>query len=167
MSRDSAGQNVGAPRHLYQLIKGVRQFCYQTLTFRIEFAIATIALKRHGTLFCVGKPGRRGYHNVEWGKMMKAVGLYPSATGEEGGKESGERVSHYILKDGLYQRAYRRLAATGLQLHWQTGMVGKDGGTKSKSNSKVKYTCSCGLNAWAKPGVLLTCGECEEEMVEE
>ncbi len=98
---------------------------------------------------------------------MKAVGLYPSATGEEGGKESGERVSHYILKDGLYQRAYRQLAATGLQLHWQTGMVGKDGGTKSKSNSKVKYTCSCGLNAWAKPGVLLTCGECEEEMVEE
>jgi predicted SprT family Zn-dependent metalloprotease len=114
-----------------------------------------------------GKPGRRGYHNVEWGRMMKAVGLHPSDTGEAGGKESGERVSHYIVEGGLYQQAYRKLAITGLKLHWQSGMAGKGGVGKPKPpSSKIKYTCTCGLRAWAKPGVSLMCAECEELMEE-
>ena len=34
-----------------------------------------------------------------------------------------------------------------------------------KSASKTRYTCpSCELNAWAKPGVRLMCGECDEPM---
>lgn len=35
----------------------------------------------------------------------------------------------------------------------------------AKSASKTRYTCpSCELNAWAKPGVRLMCGECDEPM---
>ena len=46
-----------------------------------------------------GKPGRGRYHNKEWGAKMKEIGLYPSSTGQEGGKETGDSVSHYILPE--------------------------------------------------------------------
>jgi len=36
---------------------------------------------------------------------------------------------------------------------------------KTKAASKTKYTCpTYSLNAWAKPHVLLVCGECQEEL---
>ena len=40
-----------------------------------------------------GEPGRGHYHNREWAEKMKEVGLYPSTTGEPGGKETGDRMS--------------------------------------------------------------------------
>src|SRR6185437_10607826 len=43
-----------------------------------------------------GKPGRRGYHNAEWGAKMESIGLMPSHTAAPGGKRVGERMSHYI-----------------------------------------------------------------------
>ena len=36
-----------------------------------------------------------GYHNKEWAAMMQAVGLVPSDTAAEGGKMTGQGVSHY------------------------------------------------------------------------
>ena len=39
------------------------------------------------------------------------------------------------------------------------------GTRKKKAASKTKYACPvCGLNAWAKPDVRLTCTDCEEEL---
>jgi hypothetical protein len=36
---------------------------------------------------------------------------------------------------------------------------------RRKAASKTKYTCpACELNAWAKPGVNLVCGDCGETM---
>ena len=64
-----------------------------------------------------GKAPRRGYHDRQWAAKMREVGLQPSSTGEEGGKETGQAVSHYIISDG-YAKAYVKLAATGFQLHW-------------------------------------------------
>ncbi len=52
-----------------------------------------------------GKPGDNGFHNPEWGWMMKRVGLYPSATGRPGGGETGTRVSHYVIPGGAFERA--------------------------------------------------------------
>ena len=43
-----------------------------------------------------GNPSRNGYHNKEWAAMMKAVGLIPSHNGKVGGKETGQRMTHYI-----------------------------------------------------------------------
>ncbi len=54
-----------------------------------------------------GKPGNGGFHNMEWGKMMKRVGLYPSSTGKSGGKQTGTRMSHYILPGGPFDQAAR------------------------------------------------------------
>lgn len=105
-----------------------------------------------------GKPGARGYHNKEWAAKMKAVGLQPSTTGAVGGKETGQRVTHYIIPGGPFTRSYEKLAATGWKLNLQSAP--RPGGTKAP-NSKVKSTCPvCGGNAWSKPNYQLACVDC-------
>lgn len=110
-----------------------------------------------------GKPSRGSYHNQEWARMMRAVGLIPSSTGEPGGKETGPRVSHYIEADGRFALACADLLAR------QAGMVPFveavdeiDRETREKkAASKTKYTCpGCGANAWAKPKTGLGCTDC-------
>jgi ribosomal protein S27AE len=107
-----------------------------------------------------GEPSRRGYHNRQWAEKMREVGLQPSNTGEPGGMETGQSMTHYILPEGRYAKAYAKLAATGFKLHWQSiPAVGR-----AKKSSKTKFTCpDCGQNAWAKPGARLICGECFNE----
>src|SRR5436305_2452125 len=63
-----------------------------------------------------GKAARRGYHDRQWAGKMRAIGLQPTATGEPGGKETGQTVSHYIIPNGCYAKAYAKLAATGFQV---------------------------------------------------
>lgn len=48
------------------------------------------------------EPSRRCYHDKQWAEKMKQIGLYPSSTGRPGGKEVGEKVSHYIVTDGAF-----------------------------------------------------------------
>jgi hypothetical protein len=67
---------------------------------------------------------------------MREVGLQPSSTGEEGGAETGQSVSHYIIPDGRYATAYAKLAATGFQLHWQSIPATKQGRAKKSSKTK-------------------------------
>ena len=71
--------------------------------------------------------------------------------------ETGQSMTHYILPEGRYARAYAQLASSGYQLHWQSlPAVGS-----AKKSSKNKFSCpECGQNAWAKPGARLICGEC-------
>lgn len=107
-----------------------------------------------------GKAPRRGYHDRQWAGKMREIGLQPTTTGEPGGKETGQSVTHYIIPEGRYAKAYVKLAAAGFQLHWQSipAVAG------AKKSSKTKFTCpECGLNAWAKPGALLICGECYDD----
>jgi predicted SprT family Zn-dependent metalloprotease len=109
-----------------------------------------------------GTPSRTGYHNKEWAQTMVRVGLMPSDTGEPGGKETGQRVSHYILAGGPFDQAADALLATGFRLNWQSLALERQ---ESKARSKTKFTCpSCGQNAWARPDASLVCGECEEPM---
>lgn len=110
----------------------------------------------------LGKPGRGRYHNKQWATKMKEVGLYPSTTGEVGGKETGERVSHYIISDGPFQTVCKALLATGFQLGWQSRTANRK--QKKKKQTRSKFTCpDCGQNAWAKPNALLNCGDCYEQ----
>lgn len=110
-----------------------------------------------------GKPGRKRYHNKQWTAMMVEVGLQPSTTGTPGGKQTGERVSHYVIEKGRYAAAYLALKKDGFSLSWDEIPVMKEKGPAS--NTRIKYTCpDCELNAWAKPKVQLICGDCETEM---
>jgi len=93
---------------------------------------------------------------------MHAIGLAPSSTGAPGGKETGQKVSHYIVFAGRFAQAYANLAATGFELRWNSMPLSEE--RKKKAESKTKYTCSlCGVNAWAKPATQLICGACYED----
>jgi hypothetical protein len=115
-----------------------------------------------------GSPSRTGYHNAEWAEKMESIGLVPSDTGQPGGRRVGQRVSHYILEDGPFARAFARMPEKFL-LPWRAGETDERGGRrggKPAPQSKLKYTCSgCGLNAWGKPDLHLVCGKCDEDLV--
>jgi len=130
--------------------------------------------------FEFGKPSRNGYHNKEWAMKMIDVGLMPTDTGQEGGKITGQSMTHRIVSGGAYEKAFKKmpkklaLPFTSLdadlmqsQLSGKTikGKSGaKKGATKkpSSSNSKTKYSCPCGFNVWGKPNLRIICGECGE-----
>jgi predicted SprT family Zn-dependent metalloprotease len=130
-----------------------------------------------------GKPSRGGYHNREWARKMVEIGLFPSSTGEPGGRLIGEAISHYIQENGPFDRACKEFLALcsttffqdiaaifqavrdqgereGLHDHEETEEL-----RDRKRRSKTRYACTgCGLKAWAKHGVLLICGHCERGM---
>ena len=120
--------------------------------------------------FHFGRPSRRGYHNKGWGAKMKEIGLYPSNTGTVGGKETGQQMTHYVIKDGPFDRACKRLLSTEFALKWgevvdnvRTNDIGKgdlEGNNGDKSN-RVKYWCPvCSAAVWGKPKLNIICGEC-------
>jgi ribosomal protein S27AE len=107
-----------------------------------------------------GTPPRRSYHDRQWAAKMREIGLQPTHTGEPGGQETGQSITHYILAEGAYAKAYARLKAAGFRLHWESAPEGGQTQAKKKA-SKTKFTCpQCGQNAWAKPDAALICGEC-------
>jgi len=117
-----------------------------------------------------GKPSRKCYHNREWAGKMLQVGLVPSNTGEPGGKQTGQHVSHFIEKGGRFAVACQAfLKSESGALYQDQAQTEDEARTRSaKSASKTKFTCpGCELNAWAKPGAKLVCGECEELMTPE
>lgn len=125
-----------------------------------------------------GKPSRSAYHNKEWAAKMREVGLIPTDTGQPGGKETGQRVTHLIEDGGPFARACAELVGDGYGVAWVENsygggsLAGGEGGeddgeegddpdaAKAAAKKKVKYTCpACGINAWGKPGLRLICGE--------
>src|SRR5215813_427420 len=109
-----------------------------------------------------GKPPRKSYHDRQWSEKMKAIGLQPSNTGAPGGKETGAKMSHYVIEGGRFMVALADLKAKGFALNWQSRVEAKE--AKTRTESKIKYTCSnCEQNAWAKPGAMLICGVCFDE----
>jgi predicted SprT family Zn-dependent metalloprotease len=112
-----------------------------------------------------GTPSRNGYHNKEWSKLMEAVGLIPSDTGEEGGKKTGQKMTHYVEPGGLFEMACEKLITSGFSIPWQALTRDLESAAKKRA-SKTKYTCmSCNTNAWAKPDTNLMCGDCEIMMI--
>lgn len=113
-----------------------------------------------------GKPSRVAYHNKEWAAKMKEIGLQPTDTGEPGGKETGQKMTHYIIEGGAFERAANDMVKSGFMLSWADAASGVDQPAKpTKSGSRIKYTCpECAANAWGKSGLKLICGECAKLM---
>jgi predicted SprT family Zn-dependent metalloprotease len=115
-----------------------------------------------------GKPPRKSYHDKQWASKMCEIGLIPTATGEEGGKETGQKMSHLIAEDGNFKRACQSLLASNPAILYADRDLDENEIRKKKLASKTKYTCpSCGPNAWAKPNVSLVCGDCQAPMQSE
>lgn len=123
-----------------------------------------------------GKPGRGKYHNKEWGKKMKDIGLHPSNTGEPGGKETGDQMTHYVVDGEAFDKVARDLMRGGFRFSWaedsgegraadDPAIVVKLEPERDKSN-RTKFTCpSCADPAWGKPSLKLICGRCHVDMV--
>ena len=118
-----------------------------------------------------GKTGRGRYHNKQWAGKMKEIGLQPTDTGEEGGKETGDKVHHLIMPDGRFDRLTSKLLARGFAITWmekpraapasRSESEGENAGPESKSGKRVKYICTheqCDQKAWAKHEAKLVCG---------
>jgi hypothetical protein len=113
-----------------------------------------------------GTPSRTGYHNKEWAAKMREIGLIPTDTGQPGGKDTGQKVTHFIEPGGRFEQACTAYLATGTAFLYHDRAGEGDAATrKKKAASKTKYTCpACGLNAWAKPDAHLICGDCREDL---
>lgn len=59
-----------------------------------------------------------GFYDEEWGEFMMCVGLMPSRTGKPDGKETGKKMSSYILPDGAFIKLCNELAEQGLLIEW-------------------------------------------------
>ena len=112
-----------------------------------------------------GKPPRKGYHDKQWAIKMREIGLIPTATGKQGGKETGQKMHHVIEGNGRFACAVAKLLAEHPAILYHDRGSESNTTRKKKAASKTKYTClSCGLNAWAKPEAPLLCGDCHEPM---
>lgn len=110
-----------------------------------------------------GKAPKRAYHNRQWGDMMLAVGLHPSATGEPGGKQTGRNMTHYVIPDGAFEMSCADLLSSGFTIRYVELPVEEK--EKPKAASKIKYACpGCKASAWAKPGTRLVCEDCQKHM---
>jgi len=109
-----------------------------------------------------GKPSRTGYHNKEWAREMMRIGLIPSTTGTQGGKQTGQKVSHYIDPDGLYIRLVKEFLNGRNLDSWYA----IEGLTMPKNvKKKTCYICDgCEAKVWGKPAMNLICGDCDLTM---
>lgn len=109
----------------------------------------------------LGTAPSRGYHDRQFAELMKRVGLQPSSTGAVGGKETGQHMSDYPIPDGAFERAYEELQATGWRLNLESA---HQPGPRAGPNSKTKFSCKCGQNAWGRPDLKISCTPCEIPM---
>lgn len=143
----------------------------------VEEVLATLAHEMvHLWQHHFGTKGRGRYHNKEWAAKMKAIGLQPTDTGVEGGKETGDKVHHLIISGGRFERAVSRLTGKGYGLTWTENPKIKavsstkaEEAVQSKSGKRVRYDCphehrdehgkAFVFKAWAKHDAKLICGE--------
>lgn len=113
-----------------------------------------------------GKPSRGNYHNKEWANKMELVGLIPSSTGKEGGKKTGQAMTHYIDPAGRFIKAYNLLKDKNIYkpVSGWGGLIKKP----TADRSKTKYICSsCNATVWGKPDLSIQCVSCEKLFIQE
>jgi hypothetical protein len=120
-----------------------------------EIVSTLVHEQAHRWQFHYGKPGRRGYHNREWAAKMLELGLIPSDTGWPGGKQTGQRVTHYIEENGAYDTNYRKLESLGFKLDYQDRHAA---GPDAPRKLKARYACPlCSIHVWGKPDLRIAC----------
>lgn len=69
--------------------------------------------------FHYGEKQPRGrYHDQEWGNQMQSVGLMPSATGQPGGRKTGDSMADYVIDGGAFETQAKNLLSHEFVLSW-------------------------------------------------
>ena len=122
-----------------------------------------------------GRPSKNNYHNKEWAWKMRDVGLIPSHTGKAEGKETGEKMSHYIESGGRFEIAFEKMPKEfllPLTTYESKELLPPVKGNKEtneeketlikRRKKKQKYFCAnCNAKVWGKPNLKIICGICE------
>ncbi len=150
----------------------------------IEDTLSTLVHEMvHQWQFYCGNPGRRGYHNKQWAEKMLSIGLMPSDSGKPGGKDTGEQMSHYIVKNKEFDKACSQLLTEKFTLSWfdrfppvthaviTPSLVEqiKLAEPQSNKSNRIKYRCSnCDIQVWGKPSIRILCGneDCKASQLE-
>ena len=167
-------RRIGSKTHNIHEISLTPTTLYRT---PIEIFSTLVHEQAHLWQWELGSPSRNGYHNKEWADKMMEVGLIPSDTGKEGGKKTGQNMTHYIEKGGRYEKAFQKMAKKytlpftslegDLMRSLLKGVEGKNEPSaklkkfRPPSRKKTKYTCSnCKCNVWGKPNLKIKCMDC-------
>jgi hypothetical protein len=106
-----------------------------------------------------GNPSRASYHNREWANNMISIGLYPSTTGDPGGKETGQKMHHYIVAGGAFERVTEQLLANGFTLTW--GQLPIEAPAEPVKRV-AKYRCpTCAETVKGRPDIKVQCRQCD------
>lgn len=94
---------VGGKRYICEIALNPSYFLARTL----KQTLSTLVHEQvHAWQHYFGRhKSRGGYHNSEWASRMESVGLMPSSTGAPDGARTGDKVSHYIIAGGAFDRA--------------------------------------------------------------
>jgi SprT-like family len=120
----------------------------------------------HHYQYLHGNPGRSGYHNREFAKIMYSLGLMCSDTGKPGGRITGQRMSHYTIKGGKFENVFFDMPQEYILPFRAFPSIKRVRGQFSKNKSKSTYHCyGCGINLWGRPKANVICGDCELQLV--
>lgn len=109
-----------------------------------------------------GTAPRRCYHNKDFAAKMERVGLMTSSTGEEGGKRTGQHMTHYIIGGGAFDKAFDAMDKALYLPFMCRGLLSPAAKKKVKKNSSVSYVCPvCGASVRGKEGLKIACIDCE------
>lgn len=135
-------------------------FAFSTKTDKELFSVLVHEMV-HLWQFNLATKTSKTAHDRIWANRMELIGLMPSSTGEPGGKRTGARVTHYIIKDGAFEKAFNKL---DLPVNWRGGDLTRALKKKGKPR-RTKFTCpSCHANAYGKASLYIKCGYCNEDM---
>jgi DNA-directed RNA polymerase subunit RPC12/RpoP len=99
-----------------------------------------------------GKPGRAGYHNIEWADKMMGIGLMPSSTGSLGGAHTGQKMADYPIPGGRFVDACAALVRKGIELPWV------DQGIKDQTMYRALNAAELGLEVGTANKLIVTVG---------
>jgi len=155
--------NDGKEGKKHEIALNVQMFAIRKPELTLETLVHEMC---HLKTFEDGDFGRGAYHNKIWAALMKSVGLIPSSTGEPGGKETGQKMSHYPEEGGLFERKTKVLLNKGFFISF-VGRINKD--VKSFTLPQIKKSAVDGKPGFYKDdkggifqGKTVKCGKDEE-----
>lgn len=111
-----------------------------------------------------GKPSKGNYHNGEFAKKMEDIGLMTSQSGMPEGKRTGSPMTHYIVEDGKFDKAFTIIKDVKIPF------IGiPDPGKEKPKGGYVKFICpNCDTVFRGNKNIRASCVPCSsgEETVE-
>ncbi|MGE4069852.1 MAG: SprT-like domain-containing protein [Lysobacterales bacterium] len=144
------------------------------LTRPMQDVAGTVAHEMvHGWMHrCSERKPRGGYHCKRWGQKMKSIGLFPSNTGQPGGRQTGYQMTHFPIAGGPFLGVVGALESQGFAITWgrfqrvlEIGLPQNPEGD-DPSKGKVKFACpNCRQVCWGSPSLIVICGNDRSRML--